>query len=421
MKFCRWPRPYGWGVFSLLLLLALGGLWWQHQQNVLQRVSLQALKTALNHVFQGKFVGWPQEIEVDRKKLSVLYTFDEDLTHFIQKKLADYRSDYAAVSVIDNESGKILSVVGHQKEGNQINMALAFSSTHPSASLIKIVTAAGLLQRSPLTPQSKIAYNGRRTTLYKYQLQDRWNPWTREQSLAEAFACSNNVIFGKAALHYLPGNSMYELAAQFGFNQDLMQEVNLSRSNFPLPENQYHLAELASGFNKQTSISPIHAAVLAAAVANDGVMPYPFMAERMMVGGKELWKAKPRMKRVLAAQPALRLKKMMQETVDRGTARGSFRQMASMIKDQFIIGGKTGSITGGLPAGRHDWFTAFVIPRDARFGKGISISVLNVNVEKWRVRSTYLAKSIIEYYFQEQRSTAAQVGHTTSGKDDRHG
>ena len=419
MKFYRWP--FGWVLLSLVVVMVAGGLWWKHEQSVFQRVSLAALKSSLNKVFQSKFIGWPQEIEVEQKKLAVAYTFDEDLTRFIQKKLADYRSDYAAVAVIDNESGKILSVVGHQKEGNQINMALAFSSTHPSASLIKIVTAAGLLQRSPLTPQSRIAYNGRRTTLYKYQLQDQWNPWTREQSLSEAFACSNNVIFGKSALQYLPGNSIYEMAARFGFNQDLMEEVSLSRSNFPLPENQYHLAELASGFNKQTSISPIHAALLAAAIANDGLMPLPFMAQKLLAHGKELWTAKPRLKRVLDVRPALLLKKMMQETIQRGTARGSFNKMAGIIKDQFIIGGKTGSITGGLPNGKHDWFTAFVIPRDERFGKGISISVLNVNVEKWRVRSTYLAKSIIEYYFQEQRSTATQVGQTVSGKDDRHG
>ena len=332
MKFYRWPLAWIGASLGCLLMAVI--LWGQHQQNVLRKVSLATLKSTLNQVFQSKFVGWPTEIQVAQQKMQVDYTFDEDLTRFIQKKLTDYRSDYAAVAVIDNGSGKILSVVGHQKEGNQINMALAFSSTHPSASLIKIVTAAGLLQRSPLTPQSKIPYNGRRTTLYKYQLQDRWNPWTREQSLSEAFACSNNVIFGKAALHYLPGNSIYEVAAQFGFNQDLMQEVNLSRSTFPLPENQYHLAELASGFNKQTSMSPIHAAVLAAAIANDGLMPYPFMAQKIIAQGKELWQARPRFKRVIAPQPALRLKKMMQETIDHGTARGSFRKMASVIKEQ---------------------------------------------------------------------------------------
>jgi len=409
------------GLVGLSIFLLSLVYWQQHQQKVLQQTSLQALRATLNQVFKTSDHQWPKEMQVAEKTLAIDYTFDEDLTQFIEKQLAAYRSDYAAVAVIDNATGKLLSVVGHQREGNKANLALPFSSTHPSASLIKIVTAAGLLDRSPLNEESRISYNGRRTTLYKYQLQDQHNPWTREQSLAEAFACSNNVVFGKAAIHYLPGNSIYEWAAKFGFNQDLMQEVSLAKSNFPLPENQYHLAELASGFNKQTSMSPIHAALLAATIANEGVMPYPFLAKRLVEGGKALWTAVPRTKRVLDRKVAHGLKMMMEKTIGSGTARGSFRKMPSVIKDQFIIGGKTGSITGGLPAGKHDWFTVFVVPRDARFGKGISLSVLNVNVEKWRVRSTYLAKSIIEYYFQEKHATKTRLGQRAVGKEDRRG
>jgi hypothetical protein len=63
------------------------------------------------------------------------------------------------------------------------------------------------------------------------------------------------------------------------------------------------------------------------------------------------------------------------------------------------IGGKTGSITGGTPFGKRDWFSAFAIPRDLERGKGISISVMNVNVKRWHVKSTMLAKNIIEYYY----------------------
>ena len=57
----------------------------------------------------------------------------------------------------------------------------------------------------------------------------------------------------------------------------------------------------------------------------------------------------------------------------------------------------------GLPYGKRDWFSAFAIPHKSSQDKGISISVMNINLEKWFVRSTVLAKNIIEFYYKEIR------------------
>lgn len=87
-------------------------------------------------------------------------------------------------------------------------------------------------------------------------------------------------------------------------------------------------------------------------------------------------------------------------TIDGGTAKRSFRKMRSGYRDVLEIGGKTGSITGGTPYGKRDWFAAYAIPREKIKGKGISISVMNVNVKRWHVKSSMLAKNIIEYYYK---------------------
>ncbi len=91
----------------------------------------------------------------------------------------------------------------------------------------------------------------------------------------------------------------------------------------------------------------------------------------------------------------------MELTVRRGTARGAFRRMKRSIKSKLDIGGKTGSITGGVPFGKRDWFAAYATPKNRVLGKGISISVMNVNVKKWYIKSTYLAKNIIEFYYKK--------------------
>ena len=42
-------------------------------------------------------------------------------------------------------------------------------------------------------------------------------------------------------------------------------------------------------------------------------------------------------------------------------------------------------------------------------GKGISISVMNVNVKRWHVKSSMLAKSIIEYYYKNINPVALRA------------
>jgi hypothetical protein len=59
---------------------------------------------------------------------------------------------------------------------------------------------------------------------------------------------------------------------------------------------------------------------------------------------------------------------------------------------------KTGRISGGFPDGVRDWFTVFAKPKQGD-DKGISICVMNINGSSWYVKSSYIAKKIIEYYY----------------------
>ena len=90
---------------------------------------------------------------------------------------------------------------------------------------------------------------------------------------------------------------------------------------------------------------------------------------------------------------------MMEHTVKRGTARGAFRARKTRKIRDIEIGGKTGSITGGLPYGKRDWFVSYAKPKGEESDKGISICVMIVNVKKWYIKSHYLAKNIIQYYY----------------------
>ncbi len=357
-------------------------------------------KSTINNAIK-KENGWPATIELPGQKVTLEYSFDKKLTEYIKKIIQAYRPEYSSVVVIDNNTGKILSAVGYSRSTNMFNNSMPFSSTHPSASIFKIITAATLLKSNRIDNDTMFSYRGKGTTLYRYQLDGRIDRWTRNISFERAFASSNNVVFAKAAAGNISSEDLYQMAYSLGFNQSLMDDIEISKSVFPLPIDSYNLAESSAGFNTSTTTSPIHVAMLASIMANDGIMKYPTIINQAIdaKSGEDIKLYERPAVRVLDANIAKALKQMMRETINVGTARGSFRQMRQTIKEHLSIGGKTGSITGGTPFGKRDWFTGYAMPIQSR-NKGISVSVMNINVTKWYVRSAYLAQSIIEHYYK---------------------
>ena len=361
------------------------------------------LKRELDNVFLENS-DWPETIEINEDKFDVKYSFDSRLTDFVENLLKRHRSDYSAIVVMENDTGKILAAVGHERQGNQFNRSLAFSSTHPAASLIKIVTSADLLENTPVNVETEFSFRGRGTTLYRSQIETPKSRATNKQTLERAFAYSNNVIFGRAAIGNSSNDSLFKMATEFGFNQEIMNDISLTRSVFHMPTDDYNLAEMASGFNRETLISPIHASVLAAIVANNGLRRAPRIIESVKnrETGEELWLNDLRSERVFSAETAGSLRKLMQATTKSGTARGAFRQLPKRMSDRLEIGGKTGSIKGGMPFGRRDWFVAYAKPdMGHKTHGGISIAVMNVNVNKWYVKCTFLAREVVRYYYSQ--------------------
>ena len=359
------------------------------------------LKIAIEKNFKNAN-SYPEILNIDKRKYKIEYSFNSQLDAQIKKLLKMYRSDYSTVTVIDNETGEIIAAVGHEGKFNRFDSSLILTSTHPSASLIKIITAAELVQNAKISRETPFEFRGRSTTLFKYQLSDSRNPrWDKSQTFETAFAKSNNVIFGKAAIQNLNSDRLIKMAENFGFNDQLMNEFNFVKSQIKSADDDYKLAELASGFNNETVISPIHAASIASIIANGGIFKNPIMISKITdaSSGEVVWKNSSTSKRVITAEANKEMMDMMGMTIDGGTARKSFRKMNAGYKNALEIGGKTGSITGGIPFGKRDWFAAYAIPKDPERGKGISISVMNVNVKRWHVKSTMLAKNIIEYYY----------------------
>lgn len=370
----------------------------EKNKELARQQTIESVRQQINAAFNIDGLLWPETVSVGHQVYNIEYTINQELTEYVKVLLGHFRSDYSTIVVIDNETGAILSAVGHDRKSNQFNKTMPFSSTHPAASLIKIVATADLLERAQVSSDDYFRHQGRGTTLFRSQLENY--QVGRRVSFSRAFAFSNNVVFGQAAILRSSGPNLFEMANRFGFNRSLMPKINLSESKISIATSDFNLAELASGFNRETMISPVHATLLSTIVANNGKMVRPHLVRRIESStGEPLWEVELKEDLILNEQTVEQLQFMMEKTVDTGTARGHFRTMRHGLRPHLRIGGKTGTITGGVPYGRRDWFSAYAIPVDERFGAGISVVAMNINLERWYVRSTHLAKRVIEYYY----------------------
>lgn len=363
------------------------------------------VKEALSDDFAkilAKHQSWSEQLDYDSGKYNVQYTFNQGLENFIKKQLSLYRPDFTSVVVMDNETGHIIAAVDYARNKNIFGRDLAFTNSHPAASIFKVITAADLLENTHIKTDTEFSFTGRSTTLYKHQLKDPGGRqrWIRTLDLEKAFATSNNVIFGRTAIENLTPAGLKRMAERFGFNKRLVEGINLAPSVFSMASDQYNLAEFSSGLNNKTLMSPVHGAVIGSVVANAGVLKYPVVIKSLesIKDKKVIFPSLKKDEVILTPKTSEDLRTLFMATVTQGTARSSFRRSKYLL-EKLEIGGKTGSLTGGEPYGKRDWFVSYAKSLEDKNDKGISICVMIVNQKKWYIKSPLLAKNIMEFYY----------------------
>lgn len=378
----------------------------KQEMRKLSKITLirQSLANQLSSFFQNNSFVSKTQLNLDGKEVeaNIEYTIDPALQKEADQLLRQYNPDYGAIVVINASTGQILTMSSLQNRGEKLGN-LALRATFPAASIFKIVTATAALDRHKVSADTLIMYNGGNHTLYKKNvLNDSVNRWTREITIREAFARSINTVFGKIALNILTPKDLSDYAIRFGFNKLIQSDLPIDVSFAEVPnEKTFHLSEIASGFNKVTTMSPIQGAMIAASVAELGVMKTPYIVEKIKdQKGATLFEAEPINAAVtMTPQGAEELKLLMENTITNGTSRKSFRPLAKNRRfHELELGGKTGSITGKNPAGKVDWFVGYAIGEKSK----LAIAAITVNVDYWTVKSSYLAQRMIQKHFKEQ-------------------
>ena len=333
--------------------------------------------------------------------LKVKYTLDIHLQNEATRLFKKYNPDYGVFVAISPDTGHVLAMLDSTRDSVDYGN-LSLINTFPAASISKIITVVAAINENKANDDTVIPFNGKSTSLYKKNVFNHQNnKWTRNLTLAEAFAKSVNVVFGRLGAVELGGDMMLEYAHRLGFNNRFSSDFSFATGEIKLdPNDQWDIAQMASGFTVKNTLSPLHGAILAATALNGGKIVAPIIVESLTgpYGIPLYVHEQPALSAVMSQDTSEQLKKMMQATVTQGSARKIFRGANKGVLAGVNIGGKTGSLSGLNPRGKYDWFVGFGEQGEQK----IAFAMLCINKEKWYVKSAQFAREMLEFYFSTE-------------------
>lgn len=328
-------------------------------------------------------------------------TLDAKMQASLTAMLDKLAVPYAAIVLIDPKTGALIAAVEHREPGDPTGAIGSLTEpATPAASVFKVITAAALLDAG-LTPESKECFRGGLHGIDASHLRDIPGE-SHCETMTEALAHSSNAAFGKFALHSLPLGNLTKMAEQFGFNHQIASDFKIAASPMRDGVTNLERGRTAPGFIG-SSLSPLHAAWIAAALANGGqaMRPFAVASDSTQAGLSAQPSAQAQ---ILPKEQALALGKMMEQTVLIGTGRHAFGARPAALRD-LAIAGKTGSLSGADPTVfRHfSWFVGFV-PGEQR---QVAVAVLAINGLKWRAKAATIARDALAQYYAVGAQTVA--------------
>lgn len=333
---------------------------------------------------------------------NVVSTLNAKIQQVAYDALGDHKG---AVVVLEPSTGKILAMVSkpdynpntvtekweslnNDKSSPLLNRAT--QGLYPPGSTFKIITTLEYMRENPNYEEYE----------YNCKSEDRINHVTihcangsshGKQDLKESFANSCNTSFATlgSSLHM---DSFHQLCETLLFNKPLPTTFKTTPSSFVLngksDPNDYPQTVIGLG---KTQISPLHNAMIAATVANGGLMMKPYLVDRVETFDGRLVKryAPDSYGQVISEKEAKVLSEYMKEVVEEGTG----TKLSGM---KVSVAGKTGTADYETGKPSHAWFVGFAPVENPQ----IAISVI---VESSGTGSKYavpVAKKIIEAYFK---------------------
>ena len=291
--------------------------------------------------------------------------------------------------------------------GNDPNNPLtnrAFSETYPPGSVFKVIVAAAALKNG-LNPNSRIpAVNaltlpGSSTKLRNFDGEQCADGKT--DTLDHALTISCNTAFAQLGMD-LGITKIRDEANLFGLDgNDFSMPLKVSGSTIGPVVDKAALAQSSIG-QRDVRVTPLQAAMIAAAVANKGNLMTPYLvAEEQAPNLATLSHTDPsQLHQVMDATQADALNQMMQDVVNNGTG------TAAQIPD-IKVAGKTGTADNGPQRSDgsyvnspHAWFSGFAPADNPRIAVAVIIENGGVagNETTGGLAAAPVAKQVMQAY-----------------------
>ena len=306
----------------------------------------------------------------------VYTTLDPELQQAAWAALGDHRG---AVIAMEPDTGKILAMVSkpgydpntlaqdwevlNADEGGQSPLLnRAAQGLYPPGSTFKIVTALEYMREHP---QDYKDYRFDCSGTYvngDYTIRCYHGESHGSQDFVQAFANSCNGAFASLGLEL-------NLASLKATAEELLFNRELPLTGFPYKESSFVMEPGAGAWEilqtsmgqGRTEMTPLHNALLTAAIANGGTLMKPYLLDRVVSAGEEeMKKFMPEAwGSLMTAQEAADLTELMEAVVTVGTA-------SALRTDAYQAAAKTGSAEFETGRETHAWFTGFAPAQDPK-------------------------------------------------------
>lgn len=263
----------------------------------------------------------------------------------------------------------------------------ASQGLYPPGSTFKIVTAAAALEAGVagnILDEGEIVIDG-------YVVKNYNNKKLGEIDVKQGFAKSSNVMFASYGVQ-IGEKRLKDVASRFGIGEKFDFDIRTSKSlfNYENAMGQTDLAACGIGQGKLL-VTPLNMALVAAAIANDGVIMEPYIVEKALYpSGRQAYAAKPNVwKTAVSGAVASVVESMMIECVETGTGAGA--KISGVT-----VAGKTGTAENEESDKTHAWFVCYAPAEDPE----IAICVMQEYAGVTGSSCAPIAKALIEYYLQ---------------------
>lgn len=358
-----------------------------------------------------------------------------DIVLTIDNRLQEIAYDYlegerGAIVALEPSTGKILTMVSNPTfDSNSIGidwdklknddensplLNRATQGLYPPGSTFKIITSAAGYENNPKSLDLEMYCEGEKkfgnSIMHCYDNRAHGN-----EDLTKAFAKSCNTYFSTLGDN-LGGEILRKTAESFGFNNELNFPLEYKKSSFVLDNNSSlsEIVETSIGQGK-TLVTPLFMAMITSAVANNGLMMNPYIVDHSETpwGGIRNKAIPSAYKQVISPDTAYKLKDLMTEVVNRGTATDAAFSVSGKIKDSvssdsavsggsvngrfsgpITVAGKTGTAENSS-GDDHAWFVAFAPAEEPQ----IAVAVVFENAGKGS-KAIPAARDIMKEYIE---------------------